>query len=131
MFFRSLLQNCKALQEPKYKAHRAYLFINNVGRDDEGDYTCKFTHTENGTSYIVTATRSFTVQGKAPGFSKVREPNKNEKGKANISCCVFYPLSILCALLAPIHTLYCDRKLLLYNTRFKNSRERYIIEPKP
>ncbi|KAH0503985.1 Interleukin-1 receptor-like 1 [Microtus ochrogaster] len=55
-------KNCKALQGPKYRAHRAYLFIKNVGRDDEGDYTCKFTHTENGTSYIVTATRSFIVE---------------------------------------------------------------------
>lgn len=59
-----LLQNCKALQEPRFRAHRSYLFIDNVTHDDEGDYTCQFTHAENGTNYIVTATRSFTVEGK-------------------------------------------------------------------
>lgn len=86
-------KNCKALQEPKYRAHRAYLFINDVGRDDEGDYTCKFTHTENGTSYVVTATRSFTVEEK--GFSVfpvIKFPANNttmevEIGKpVNITC---------------------------------------------
>ncbi|XP_041511972.1 interleukin-1 receptor-like 1 [Microtus oregoni] len=86
-------KNCKALQGPKYRAHRAYLFIKNVGRDDEGDYTCKFTHTENGTSYIVTATRSFTVEEK--GFSVfpvIKFPAHNttmevEIGKpVNITC---------------------------------------------
>ncbi|XP_031224690.1 interleukin-1 receptor-like 1 isoform X2 [Mastomys coucha] len=60
-------KNCKALQGPRFKAHRSYLFIDNVKHDDEGDYTCQFTHTENGTNYIVTATRSFTVEEK--GFS--------------------------------------------------------------
>lgn len=86
-------KNCKALQGPKYRVHRAYLFIKNVGRDDEGDYTCKFTHTENGTSYIVTATRSFTVEEK--GFSVfpvIKFPAHNttmevEIGKpVNITC---------------------------------------------
>ncbi|MEJ1285284.1 interleukin 1 receptor-like 1 [Cricetulus griseus] len=60
-------KNCKPLQGPKYRAHRSYLFINDVRQEDEGDYTCKFTHTENGTNYTVTATRSFTVEEK--GFS--------------------------------------------------------------
>lgn len=81
MFFWSLLQNCKALQGPKYRAHRAYLFIRNVGRDDEGDYTCKFTHTENGTSYIVTATRSFTVEGKLLASASCRSQTKTRREK--------------------------------------------------
>ncbi|KAM6179904.1 interleukin-1 receptor-like 1 [Erethizon dorsatum] len=55
-------KNCKALQGSRYKAHRSFLFIDNVGRDDEGDYTCKFTHSENGVNYNVTATRSFIVK---------------------------------------------------------------------
>uniref|UniRef100_A0A8C0XEU9 Interleukin-1 receptor-like 1 n=1 Tax=Castor canadensis TaxID=51338 RepID=A0A8C0XEU9_CASCN len=56
-------KNCKALQGSRYKIHRSSLVIDNVRYDDEGDYTCKFTHTENGVSYSVTATRSFTVKG--------------------------------------------------------------------
>ncbi|XP_021054820.1 interleukin-1 receptor-like 1 isoform X2 [Mus pahari] len=86
-------KNCKALQEPRFRAHRAYLFIDNVTRDDEGDYTCQFTHRENGTNYIVTATRSFTVEEK--GFSRfpvITSPPYNhtmevEIGKtASIAC---------------------------------------------
>ncbi|XP_028631224.1 interleukin-1 receptor-like 1 isoform X1 [Grammomys surdaster] len=86
-------KNCKALQEPRFKAHRSYLFIDNVRHDDEGDYTCQFTHTENGTNYIVSATRSFTVEEK--GFSMlpvITNPPKNhtvevEIGKsASITC---------------------------------------------
>ncbi|XP_037055678.1 interleukin-1 receptor-like 1 isoform X1 [Peromyscus leucopus] len=86
-------KNCRVLQGPRYRAHGAYLFINNVRQDDEGDYTCKFTHTENGTTYIVTATRSFTVEDK--GFSVfpvITAPPHNktievEMGKTvNITC---------------------------------------------
>ncbi|XP_052049123.1 interleukin-1 receptor-like 1 isoform X3 [Apodemus sylvaticus] len=86
-------KNCKALQGPRFRAHRSYLFIDKVRRDDEGDYTCQFTHTENGTNYTVTATRSFTVEEK--GFSKfpvITNPPHNqtmevEIGKtASIAC---------------------------------------------
>nr|XP_048286176.1 interleukin-1 receptor-like 1 [Myodes glareolus]XP_048286178.1 interleukin-1 receptor-like 1 [Myodes glareolus] len=86
-------KNCEALQEPKYKAHRAYLFINNVGRDDEGDYTCKFTHTENGTSYNVTATRSFTVQEKSFSvFPVIKFPPHNKTIEVEIG----KPMNITC-----------------------------------
>ncbi|CAH7233493.1 Il1rl1 [Phodopus roborovskii] len=86
-------KNCRALQGPRYRAHRSYLFIDDVRQEDEGDYTCKFTHTENGTNYTVTATRSFTVEEK--GFSRfpvIIDPshNKNievEMGETvNITC---------------------------------------------
>ncbi|XP_021517647.1 interleukin-1 receptor-like 1 isoform X2 [Meriones unguiculatus] len=86
-------KNCKALREPRFRAHLSYLFIDDVRSDDEGDYTCKFTHTENGTRYNVSATRSFTVEEK--GFSMfpvITTPPKNatvdaEIGKAvNITC---------------------------------------------
>ncbi|EHB02415.1 Interleukin-1 receptor-like 1, partial [Heterocephalus glaber] len=87
-------KNCKALHGSRYRTHRSYLFIDNVGRDDEGDYTCKFTHTESGVNYSVTATRSFTVKDK-PGvsvFPVIVTPSYNETkeveiGKAaNITC---------------------------------------------
>lgn len=58
-----LLQNCKALQGPRYTVHRSHLFIHNLGPDDEGDYTCRFTHNENGVHYNVTATMSLVVKG--------------------------------------------------------------------
>ncbi|KAL1771711.1 interleukin-1 receptor-like 1 isoform X1 [Sigmodon hispidus] len=86
-------KNCKVLRRPKYRAHKSYLFINNLRQDDEGDYTCKFTHIENGTSYPVSATRSFTVEEK--GFSVIpviKAPPHNitmevEMGKTvNITC---------------------------------------------
>ena len=86
-------KNCKALQGPRFRAHMSYLFIDKVSHVDEGDYTCRFTHTENGTNYIVTATRSFTVEEK--GFSTfpvITNPPHNytvevEIGKtANIAC---------------------------------------------
>lgn len=86
-------KNCKALQGPRFKAHMAYLFIDKVSHVDEGDYKCQFTHTENGTNYTVTATRSFTVEEK--GFSMfpvITNPPHNytaevEIGKtANIAC---------------------------------------------
>ncbi|XP_020012988.2 interleukin-1 receptor-like 1 isoform X2 [Castor canadensis] len=87
-------KNCKALQGSRYKIHRSSLVIDNVRYDDEGDYTCKFTHTENGVSYSVTATRSFTVKDK-PGFSMLpviiapphNETMEVEIGKTvNITC---------------------------------------------
>ncbi|XP_033617393.1 interleukin-1 receptor-like 1 [Fukomys damarensis] len=79
-------KNCKALQGSRYRTHRSYLFIDNVGRVDEGDYTCKFTHTENGISYNVTATRSFTVKDK-PGvsvFPVIVTPSCNETKEVEI-----------------------------------------------
>lgn len=75
----SLPQNCRALQGPRYRGHGAYLFINNVRQDDEGDYTCKFTHTENGTTYVVTATRSFTVEGKLLASTRFKIQTKTRR----------------------------------------------------
>lgn len=63
-------KNCEALQGSRYKTHKAFLVIDNVRSDDEGDYTCKFIHTENGVNYSVTATRSFTVTGKLLTWEK-------------------------------------------------------------
>lgn len=86
-------KNCKPIQGPRFRAHMAYLFINKVSHVDEGDYTCQFTHTENGTNYTVTATRSFTVEEKgASRFPVISNPPHNytaevEIGKmANIAC---------------------------------------------
>ncbi|XP_013378308.1 PREDICTED: interleukin-1 receptor-like 1 isoform X2 [Chinchilla lanigera] len=79
-------KNCKALQGSRYRTHRSFLFIDNVGRDDEGDYTCKFTHSENGVSYNVTATRSFIVKDK-PGvsvFPVIVTPSYNETKEVEI-----------------------------------------------
>uniref|UniRef100_A0A8C6I2H0 Interleukin-1 receptor-like 1 n=1 Tax=Mus spicilegus TaxID=10103 RepID=A0A8C6I2H0_MUSSI len=87
-------KNCKALQEPRFRAHRSYLFIDNVTHDDEGDYTCQFTHSENGTNYIVTATRSFTVEEK--GFSMfpvITNPPYNHTMEVEIG----KPASIACS----------------------------------
>ncbi|EDL14576.1 interleukin 1 receptor-like 1, isoform CRA_b [Mus musculus] len=87
-------KNCKALQEPRFRAHRSYLFIDNVTHDDEGDYTCQFTHVENGTNYIVTATRSFTVEEK--GFSMfpvITNPPYNHTMEVEIG----KPASIACS----------------------------------
>ncbi|XP_008056347.1 interleukin-1 receptor-like 1 [Carlito syrichta] len=61
-------KNCQALQGSRYRAHKSYLVIDNVKSDDAGDYTCKFTHNENGVNYRVTATRSLKVIDE-PGFS--------------------------------------------------------------
>ncbi|KAF7470729.1 interleukin-1 receptor 1-like [Marmota monax] len=87
-------KNCEALQGSRYRTHKSFLLINNVRSDDEGDYTCKFIHTENGVSYSVTATRSFTVTH-TQGFSMFptiiappyNETQEVEIGKtANITC---------------------------------------------
>ncbi|XP_047378544.1 interleukin-1 receptor-like 1 isoform X3 [Sciurus carolinensis] len=87
-------KNCEALQGSRYRTHKSFLFIDNVRSDDEGDYTCKFIHTENGVNYSVTATRSFMVKDKQ-GFSMfpiiTAPPNYEIKeveiGKtANITC---------------------------------------------
>ncbi|KAM5227821.1 interleukin-1 receptor-like 1 [Ctenodactylus gundi] len=59
-------KNCKALQGPKYRIHKSSLFIDNAGQEDEGDYTCKFIHTEQGANYSVTATRSFVLKAGRP-----------------------------------------------------------------
>uniref|UniRef100_A0A8C6RS41 Interleukin-1 receptor-like 1 n=1 Tax=Nannospalax galili TaxID=1026970 RepID=A0A8C6RS41_NANGA len=76
-------KNCKALQGSRYRTHKSYLFIDNVRHDDAGDYTCKFTHTENGTSYNVTATRSFTVKGFST-FPVITAPPPNETKEVEI-----------------------------------------------
>ncbi|MBZ3871103.1 Interleukin-1 receptor-like 1, partial [Sciurus carolinensis] len=87
-------KNCEALQGSRYRTHKSFLFIDNVRSDDEGDYTCKFIHTENGVNYSVTATRSFMVKDKqafsmfpiitAPPNYEIKEV---EIGKtANITC---------------------------------------------
>ncbi|KAB0393903.1 hypothetical protein E2I00_002558, partial [Balaenoptera physalus] len=54
-------KNCEVLQGSRYRAHKSFLQIDNANSKDAGDYTCKFTHNENGVNYTVTATRSFTV----------------------------------------------------------------------
>ncbi|XP_069349955.1 interleukin-1 receptor-like 1 [Eulemur rufifrons] len=79
-------KNCQALQGSRYKAHRSFLVIDNVMSEDAGDYTCKFTHNENGISYSVSATRSFTVQDEQ-GFSLFPEiiaPPHNETKEVEI-----------------------------------------------
>ncbi|XP_063085839.1 interleukin-1 receptor-like 1 isoform X1 [Cavia porcellus] len=87
-------KNCKALQGPRYTVHRSHLFIHNLGPDDEGDYTCRFTHNENGVHYNVTATMSLVVKDR-PGtsmFPVITAPSQNETkevemGEAvNITC---------------------------------------------
>lgn len=89
-----MFQNCARLRGSRYQAHKSYLLIDNATRQDTGDYTCKFMHNENGVSYSVTATRSFTVIGEQ-GFSLfpvIIAPSQNETreveiGKpANITC---------------------------------------------
>nr|XP_012807935.2 interleukin-1 receptor-like 1 [Jaculus jaculus] len=79
-------KNCKALQEPKYRTHKSFLIIDNVRRDDEGDYTCKFIHTENGVDYNVTATRSFKVadQNSFSMFPVIIAPPYNETKEVEI-----------------------------------------------
>ncbi|XP_037384827.1 interleukin-1 receptor-like 1 [Talpa occidentalis] len=57
-------KNCKSLQGSRYHTHRSYLLIDDVTSKDAGNYTCKFTHNENGASYSVTATRPFRVKDK-------------------------------------------------------------------
>lgn len=87
-------KNCKALQGSRYYIQETYLLIDNATSEDAGDYTCKFMHNENGVSYSVTATRSFTFQNEE-GFSLfpiIIAPPQNETwdvevGKAaNITC---------------------------------------------
>ncbi|XP_023392378.1 interleukin-1 receptor-like 1 [Pteropus vampyrus] len=73
-------KNCKALQGSRYYTQGTYLLIDNATSKDSGDYTCKFMHNENGVNYIVTATRSFTVQDEN-GFSSfpvIIAPPQNE-----------------------------------------------------
>ncbi|XP_023573304.1 interleukin-1 receptor-like 1 isoform X2 [Octodon degus] len=87
-------KNCTALQGPRYRAHQSSLFIDNVGPDDAGHYTCQLTHSENGISYNVTATRLFLVKDKlgVSVFPVMLTPTHNgtkevEIGKAlNITC---------------------------------------------
>ncbi|KAM6178222.1 interleukin-1 receptor-like 1 [Rhynchocyon petersi] len=57
-------KNCKVLQEPKYSRIDSDLIIQEATHDDEGDYTCKLIHNENGVSYAVTATRALKVKSK-------------------------------------------------------------------
>ncbi|XP_036119241.1 interleukin-1 receptor-like 1 isoform X2 [Molossus molossus] len=87
-------KNCKPLQGPRYYMQGTYLLIDSATTEDVGDYTCKFMHNENGTSYSVTATRSFTIQDEK-GFSfspEIIAPPQNETkdveiGRAaNITC---------------------------------------------
>ncbi|XP_058390641.1 interleukin-1 receptor-like 1 [Diceros bicornis minor] len=87
-------KDCKALQGSRYHTHRTFLLIDNATSKDAGDYTCKFMHNENGVSYSVTATRSFTVNDEQ-GFSLfpvIIAPPQNETkeveiGKtANLTC---------------------------------------------
>ncbi|XP_053444505.1 interleukin-1 receptor-like 1 [Nycticebus coucang] len=87
-------KNCQALQGSRYKAHRSFLVIDNVMSEDAGDYTCKFTHNENGVNYSVSATRSFTVQDdqafslfpviRAPPYNETKEVEIGET--VNITC---------------------------------------------
>nr|XP_012595998.1 interleukin-1 receptor-like 1 isoform X2 [Microcebus murinus] len=79
-------KNCQALQGSRYKAHRSFLVIDNVKSEDAGDYTCKFTHNENGVSYSVSATRSFTVQDEEAFslFPVIRAPPHNETKEVEI-----------------------------------------------
>ncbi|KAM4866925.1 interleukin-1 receptor-like 1 isoform 1-T2 [Thomomys bottae] len=87
-------KNCTALQGSRYKAHMKSLVINNVGREDEGDYTCKFVHTENGVNYIVTATRLFTIKVKQ-GLSRLPEiiaPPHNKTWEVGIG----KPINVTC-----------------------------------
>ncbi|XP_036916707.1 interleukin-1 receptor-like 1 [Sturnira hondurensis] len=87
-------KNCKALQGSRYYTHETYLLIDNATSKDTGDYTCRFMHNENGVSYNVTATRSFTVHGEESFslFPVIIAPPQNETkdveiGKtANIIC---------------------------------------------
>lgn len=65
-------KGCKALQGSRYYIRETYLLIDNATSKDTGDYTCKFTHNENGVNYNVTATRSFRVE-EEKGFSFVPE----------------------------------------------------------
>ncbi|XP_045684667.1 interleukin-1 receptor-like 1 isoform X3 [Phyllostomus hastatus] len=87
-------KNCKALQGSRYYTHKTYLLIDNATSKDTGDYTCRFMHNENGVSYNVTATRSFTVHEEKSFslFPVIIAPPQNETkdveiGKtANIIC---------------------------------------------
>ncbi|KAM5320097.1 interleukin-1 receptor-like 1 [Glossophaga mutica] len=87
-------KNCKALQGSRYYTHETYLLIDNATSKDTGDYTCRFMHNENGASYNVTATRSFTVHEEKSFslFPVIIVPPQNETkdveiGKrANIIC---------------------------------------------
>lgn len=87
-------KNCKLLQGSRYYIQKTYLLIDNATSKDAGDYTCKFMHNENGVSYTVTATRSFTFHNEN-GFSLfpvIIAPPQNaiqdvQVGKAvNITC---------------------------------------------
>ncbi|XP_048209497.1 interleukin-1 receptor-like 1 [Perognathus longimembris pacificus] len=87
-------KNCKVLQGPRYKTHLSSLVIDNVGLEDEGDYTCKFVHSENGVHYSVTATRLFTVKVKQ-GLSMlpvIIAPPHNETREVGIG----KPLNVIC-----------------------------------
>lgn len=59
-----VFQNCQVLQGPRYYKRETYLLIDNATSKDEGYYTCKFNHNEDGVSYSVTTTRSFAFKSK-------------------------------------------------------------------
>ncbi|XP_069844529.1 interleukin-1 receptor-like 1 [Dipodomys merriami] len=87
-------KNCKALQGSRYKTHMSSLVIDNAQREDEGDYTCKFVHSENGVNYSVTATRLFTVkvnQGSSK-FPVIKAPRHNETKEVGIG----KPINVTC-----------------------------------
>ncbi|XP_004704499.4 interleukin-1 receptor-like 1 [Echinops telfairi] len=90
-------KNCEALRfdsaEFRYSRSGPYLHVQNTSRDDEGDYTCKLIHNENGIHYTVTASRKFIFKEsslplvpiiKAPLFNDTKEV---EIGKAQHLIC--------------------------------------------
>ncbi|XP_017509053.3 interleukin-1 receptor-like 1 [Manis javanica] len=79
-------KNCKALQGLRYRSHKTFLLIDNVTSKDAGDYTCKFMHNENGVTYNVTATRSFTVEDEQSFslFPVIIAPPHNETKEVEI-----------------------------------------------
>lgn len=76
-----VFQNCKALRGSRYYIQETYLLIDNATSEDAGDYTCKFMHNENGVSYSVTATRSFTFQSKQQNLAQCNICRKNRLGE--------------------------------------------------
>ncbi|XP_075419445.1 interleukin-1 receptor-like 1 [Tenrec ecaudatus] len=90
-------KNCQALQfdsaELKYSRSKSDLYVQNASPDDEGDYTCKLIHNENGINYTVTASRNFIFKESSRSFiPSINAPLLNdtkevEIGKAQTLVC--------------------------------------------